>query len=590
LAARILNCRSCGGAGFTVYSSGTVRCAFCRGTGRRRARLVLTVVNVDTGTAASLDVVPGTLRPHAVSGRWRVDLMHLVRELAARVGAASFHELRRPDRPVRPVDELPLYLPGGWQPDLPPDRRLAAEATAIAGGTGPPWRVYLGRSTVEPAPDPDRRLSELCALADRLCLDLVVEACLTPWSTMDGGGLDWDIRYELPGGMPARFRLRYSDLPAAVAATRPREALHRLFGSNSPAPAHWIVPPPSPEPTTADADQVERRLVALCTGGLDDLGTPAAGAQAVRRDGHWYWCGLRGMGVTDSGTPEYARAYEPAEPSYLDGPIPDGEGLVVTVTDLAGRVAHANWHADAALPTALVGTQPGGQPVVQLAEEFRLARWATPFGVRPEHLFDAHSDHPADLDLREGVVTVTDPGRTPVGQYLARASRGRPGGRLLVVAAPPEVPSLAQVARVAFGLGLAVEVAVRNHRLDAGDPCKVHGEHWRVDLVTKDRPVLLDPPYKESLEQAIGYCWTNLEEAVTAAVAVDPAVPAPAPQQALPPDLGKLDLGRLPGVLSRVGDHHAGAVVVLRLDPDGHRLYLGDGLKPLADSSTPALR
>jgi hypothetical protein len=604
----VLNCDSCGGLAFHLYScecrrdgdkampepgcqlcrgSGifTLPCLRCRRTGRRRAQLVLTVVNVDTGAVASADVVPGTLRPHPVSGQWRVDLMALVRDLAASVDAVTFHEISSPGRPVRPVDELSMYLPVEWQPDLPVARRRSVEAAAIAGFHRSPWLIYLGQSTADRPPTPDQRLAELCGLADRLCLDLVVEARRMPRTTSEPGRLDWDVRYELPG-MTAATRIdRHGELPTAVAATQPRKALYRLFGSDSPAPAHWIQPPKATDPPTIDADQVERRLVALCTGGFDDIGTVAAGAQAIWREGRWYYCGLRAAGQTDDGAVGYARAYEPAAPSYLGDRIPPSEGVALTITGLSGKATHVNWPANLDRSAHPVGAQPNGRPVVQLAEGFRLARWAPPFGVRPEHLFDARSDYPIEQDLREGVATLTCPDADPIDEYLRRASAGRPGARLLVVAAPPDAPPLSHVVRLAFGLGFAVEAAVCNHRLDADDPCKIHGERWRVDIVSAESPIApSDVPLKDSLEQAIAYCWENLDQAVDAATPRDPTRALPVPQQRALPDDDDAD--QVAALLSRMGDRHAGEVVALRLARDGCRLYLGEEPTLLVDAPT----
>ena len=80
-----------------------------------------------------------------------------------------------PERPADPDGELSLYLPREWAPDLPAAERHALEAAALARRSYAPWLVYVGRGTAPDPPDHDRMLDRLRRLADRLCLDLVVE-------------------------------------------------------------------------------------------------------------------------------------------------------------------------------------------------------------------------------------------------------------------------------------------------------------------------------------------------------------------------------------------------------------------------------
>jgi hypothetical protein len=135
--------------------------------------------------------------------------------------------------PRRPLAEQSVPLPT-WRPGLPADRRRAIEAEAIAREDLYPWRLYLGRCAAPPAADPDRALGRLCAVADLLCLDLVVEARREPWGT-----LTWDVRYEVPGaGVPEQPGHRAHDLPEAVATTRVRDALAGLAERGLRAPVH----------------------------------------------------------------------------------------------------------------------------------------------------------------------------------------------------------------------------------------------------------------------------------------------------------------------------------------------------------------
>ncbi|WP_433231610.1 hypothetical protein ACQP2H_06505 [Micromonospora sp. CA-248260] len=128
----------------------TVACPDCDGTipagchrcarrGLRRAQLVLTVANLDTGAVASREVLPGTLEPRPQpAGGWVVDLTPRVRELAAEAGVAVT------------VDPVVVPVPTGWRPDLPAAERQEWAARALAGAARPAWRVWVGRSTAPP--------------------------------------------------------------------------------------------------------------------------------------------------------------------------------------------------------------------------------------------------------------------------------------------------------------------------------------------------------------------------------------------------------------------------------------------------------
>ena len=133
------DCEQCRGAGSVAYP-----CHRCKRCGRRRAQLVLSVANLDTGAVASHSVVPGGLDPEPTPTGWVVRLRDRVRELAASVGATV-------------TDEVPeLWLPSQWRPDLPALHRVELEAQAIVGLDNAPWRLFLGRSPTCAAGRPGR--------------------------------------------------------------------------------------------------------------------------------------------------------------------------------------------------------------------------------------------------------------------------------------------------------------------------------------------------------------------------------------------------------------------------------------------------
>ncbi|WP_326552546.1 hypothetical protein [Micromonospora sp. NBC_01813] len=134
------DCVRCDGDGTYV-----VPCESCRRQGRRRAHLVATVANVDTGAVASADFRPGG-GAHAHPqpdghGGWHLDLTPMLRRLADRVGVTVMHRLGSPDRPVT---GLTLPIERTWRPELPADQRYAREAAAVARHARASWLVYLG--------------------------------------------------------------------------------------------------------------------------------------------------------------------------------------------------------------------------------------------------------------------------------------------------------------------------------------------------------------------------------------------------------------------------------------------------------------
>jgi hypothetical protein len=618
------DCRMCGGSGRVATA-----CHSCGQRGRQRAQIVLTVANVDTGAVASTSVEPGTVAPVSdPGGGWRLRLGPLIRDLAAAVGAATWSDVYG-----RPDGELDVSLPRDWRPDLRMERWRALEAAAIAAQAGVGWHVYLGRSAAPPAVEPEHRLSQLCAVADLLHLDLVVEARRN--RTEDR--LYWDIRYDVPGArVPARARLDANDLVTAVSTATVVRAIAGISARGLTAPAHYLDRPTESAPVRphGNLDEVERRVVADCTDLRTGLALP--GAQAIWRNGQWWHTSLRVTGHTESlteqqtgqvvrrVTPVLRRGWEPPEPAWLGEriehlPCPDCDpgsrlraclctiggnpvdpdctscggaglrawalpchtcsdshrihsGVVVTITDLDRRVEHLNWRAGVAAPTPLVATHPNGKSLVQLPERYRLDALATKLGVRPDDLTELDGGWPVDQDLREGLVTLRRTDLDGLTQHVARAALGHPGARLLVLATPPEVPALADLIRLATGLGLGLAVSVRDNRDNESHPLRTHGMSWHVEFTPADPPtVTIDPPTRPSLPAAIAYSLEYLEIALVEAVPADPAQPIPAPLRTNPTDVDDPE-----PLIRRIGAHHAGEWVSVHFAAAGCHVYLRD--------------
>ncbi|MGI5145930.1 hypothetical protein ACQEVC_05940 [Plantactinospora sp. CA-294935] len=430
--------------------------------------------------------------------------------MADRAGTApeTLREVFDPDRPADAEGQLSVPLDPGWHPRLAASDRYDLEGRALARRAYAPWLVFLGhRDPVDPDSylrgldgrrDLSGQLDRLCRLADRLCLDLVVEA-----RAIATCAPSWVIRFEVPGSaVPEQPHGSHPDLPTAVARTTVADAWHDFAERGRTAPAHFVDPPlPDPDSTPfepVDVDQLERRILRDCA--------DAPGAQAVWRDGRWRHTRLRAEPETERLTEletgqvarwhrtTLARNWEPPAPSWLGPPIPHTRcpgcrgsgtrewllpchtcrggrrihhGAVLTVTDLADRVVHLNWRPEAA-PVRVVGSEPAGLPVVQLPERYRVGTWAATFGVRPEELHDPGTGRALDQDLLDGVVTLSDPDGDPVEAYLAAVARGRPAARVVVSAAGRDVPPLPRLARLVCGLGLVLQVTVADHRHDAG--------------------------------------------------------------------------------------------------------------------------
>ncbi|ABP53987.1 hypothetical protein [Salinispora tropica] len=619
------DCRVCGGDGGVAAP-----CWRCGRAGRRRAQLVVTVVNLDTGAAASRRLLPGRLDPPADPDNI-IRARDVVAGLAGTVGVRGLCP-----RWGRALDDEVYWLPRRWRADLPARERLVLEAEALAGQEYEPWRVYVGRGSEAPPPrEPGRELARLCELADLLHLDLVVEA------RRQHGAMAWAIRYELPGGPVPLDRPAHAwDLPSAVAATTFREAMRGLDERGRDAPAHTVRPVRTAGvPARVDLDRLGRAVRA-------DLADDAPGAQAVWRDGRWWHTPLRSAGsveeLRECATGQIVRrvrqllrrAVEPPDPVWwgepvehrpcpdcrpgtrlrrchcrLGAPGPDprcsrcsGAGfapsglacftcrdggripaaLTVTVTDLR-RVRHETWCPVLGESAPVVGYQPNGTPVYQLPPHWRLARHAPTFAVRPVDLTRLDEEQPVDQDLLDGTVTVFDPAVEPARQHVERIGAGLPGARLFVLAAAPDAPSLTDLLRLAHALDLAVLVTYCDHRLDAGDPTRVQGERWDIRLAARDAPVEAECPFRASVELAVARCVEDLDSHLLATVPREPDRPVPAPWSA--PSLPVADPT---GPLRRVGQHYAGQLVVVSFDRTGCRLWLAEGehVQPLARAAT----
>ncbi|WP_189043274.1 hypothetical protein [Micromonospora sonchi] len=328
------DCEQCRGAGSVAYP-----CHRCKRRGRRRAQLVLSVANLDTGVVASHSVMPGGLDPEPSPTGWVVKLENRVRELAASVGATVTDEA------------LTLWLPPQWRPDAPAVHRYELEAQAIAGLDNMPWRLFLGRSAAAPPVDPADRLVRLCALADVLLLDLVIE--------VRRHGQGWKVRYEVPGSPVPMFRIGHPDLPEALAGTDVADALAGLAERGRGVAARLVQPdqPRPPVVPAVEVDQLERRILADCVDPVDGVELP--GAQAIWRDGRWWHTSLRdGEPVEDlveQPTGQVMRrvrvplrrGFTPPDPSWLGAeigwrPCPDcvpGSRLRSCDCRLGGRTA-----------------------------------------------------------------------------------------------------------------------------------------------------------------------------------------------------------------------------------------------------------
>lgn len=539
-------CRLCEGVG-TVAAE----CRDCGGHGLRRAQLVLTVADRDTGAVASAEVVPGAVAPvpdpgHV--GRWRLDLLPVLHRLASEVGVAEPHMLAYPMQPVTRID---LPLPRDWAPGLPVDERHKLEAVMLAAWSATPWWVYTGHSRPGPPVEPAAAIGELCRLAELLLLDLVVEA-----RQVHGDALGWQLRFEIPGsGVPDVMPGWSTDLPAAVAATTVTEALRDLAWRGRDAPAHYLSPPAAaPRAPLVDVDQLARRIAAHC---LDNRG-----AQAIWRDGRWQHAGIRtgkpSERFFDRETGQLARyvstelerTWDPPPPSFWGDPVP-GEacpacrvpplvnpsvcrrcgdsrrvlhGAIVTVTDLDRRATHRNWPAESAPLTSGEGQRCCGLP-----HAYRINGLADDYGVDAAELVDTDHGRPVDSRLLDEHAHDAGHGPDALRQHFNTLTRGRAAGRIIVAATTSQaVPDLVDVIRLAVGLDLAAHVSVRH------DPGRCT-ESWTITLHAPGvPPAELPGPGLPTTRLAAAHCLEYLESELIRTEPTDPHEPLRVPQQPTP--------------------------------------------------------
>jgi hypothetical protein len=260
-------------------------------------------------------------------------------------------------------------------------------------------------------------------------------------------------------------------------------------------------------------------------------------------------------------------------------------GGVLTITDLRGRHLHLNWRpGEQGPPAAVVATYPSGVPVVQLAAHYRVGRWASHFGVRPEDLTGLDGEQVIGQHLRDGIVDLADPTADPVRTYLIGAVAGRPAGRILLRAHDWAGPSLADLARVTLGLGLALDITAVDHRHNTGQPHLVQGLRWAVELVDPGTPIGgHGVVHRHGVAEAVAYCLRYLGGALRSVVPAEPDRPVPIPQRPVPAGtgdgladlLGLPDAPRLTGPVRRLAAGHPGQAVTGRLDATGYRTAIG---------------
>ncbi|WFE26345.1 hypothetical protein O7623_23865 [Solwaraspora sp. WMMD791] len=563
------------------------------GADRRRAQRVFTVANLDTGAVASTSLIPGSFTPIPTpGGTWWLPYAPIVTDLATRAGIAPA-TLRDPDFPDEP-GRLPssgLMLPIQWQPGIPQRDRLRWEAVALTNRQVTPWLVLIGRSTEPPPPgDPARLLGRLCALADQLHVDLVLE--VRPSSSR--GGLSWDVRFEHPGGTVPDYQHRWiADLPTALATIPAERAVTGLTVANPHLPAHYLTedaltarPVPvglAGHPGGHDLDQLERRMVADAE--------QHGGAQAIWRNRHWWHTSLRPADTAG----KYVRGWEPPTPKHWGEAIPTHpcgrcadrvdppfcldcygtrqvrRGAVLTVTDLRGRTVHRNWRPDSAPEpaTRTLTDRPSGTTVWQLPEHYQIGALAAQFGVEPTDLTDIDGEHVIDQHLRNGVSQVAHTGGDPLDAYLGEVGATHDGARVMVLATDWPGPTLDALAAVVRGLGLALDVTVVDHRNTVGRPELSQGHSWSVRVVDPATPLAVDPvPTSASLPEAVALCYRYLHGALRATIPADQEKPMPVPQQAAAAGT-VADTGAWITQVRRLAANRPGQPATVRLHPDG---------------------
>ncbi len=547
-------------------------CRDCRQHGLRRAQLVLTVANLDTGAVASANVVPGVIEPGpAPGGGWRLALAPLLHELAERAGVApaTLLEPDLPDQPVNPDGELSLYLPYALAP-RPGRRRTAPTGSPRAGHpllrplAGLPrhrHRTRAARPRSAPRPALPARRTTLPRPGRRS----------PPGRPVRHPGVGHPLRN--PRRRCARPPRRPAPRPAYRRGAHHRPQRPRRAGPTVPdRPRSFRQPRPTPPrrdtpgtgrrrptrtPDPARPGRIVRRPRHLARS------TVATHRPATRRYHHHphhprhrpghpppHHRIPTQLGTTGTRPGRPNGSHRSAAPTAAgtgtrDWHLPchscagsryHRHGTVLTITNLAGRTVHLNWRPDEQPePPTLVATDSAGQPVLRFAGRYRLRGWATVFGVRPEDLTDPDTGHTISQDLFDGIVTPHHYGADPYPSYLANASRGRPAGRLIIAATPWDAPTLDQLTRIAHGLGFTVQITVTDHRDNLGDPRLIQGQSWHVELLHPNTPPAPpERPLHASLPEAIAYCLRYLGNALHLLIPDNPQQPIPTPHQPPP--------------------------------------------------------
>jgi hypothetical protein len=587
----VIACPTCGNTNLARPS-----CVACAGSGLRRAQLVLTVANLDTGAVASERLVPGSLvskcsPKRSQNGEWIADLSEIVQRLGTSVAAKSIFDVASPDHLFNSGDGPTLALPDTWRGDLAPELREAIEARVLVEQSPRPWRLFLGRSRAMPPTDPAARLQHLCDLADLLRVDLVIEARPRP----DATALSWDIRFDLPStGVPATPYGDHPDLRSALVDTDPIIALRDI--SNRPGNSHPRELAAIPQ-SLADLETITQWI-------NEDINQNFGYAQLVWRDRRWH-----------RAYPRKQAGHDGAEQDRSTQREGQPQEVMVTITDLDTRADHLVLRADSARlarpsqqPTANgCGSNDGcAAPirVVTLPEEFRLARHSARYGVTATDLIDLHTGRVADVRLRYGLMSVsgsptsaeadlaTSPAADPVIDFLTQITRGRSENRLFIGALTSEIPPLERLVRLAVNLELTIDLTIEICQDPSDIWATVHREWWSVDLRAEDCPEPLTiEPWQPSLRSALQDRLTYLDQVAAQAVPRDPNHPLPAPDSTIAPAPAYVERD-LAALLRQLGAQYPDHPVICRRDRRGWRVYRGPAPGAIAQllSFAPTLR
>lgn len=634
------DCKQCQGSG-----TRSLQCTTCGGGGNVRAQLVITVVNIDTGSIASETVLPGVITPEALQDTttsdktWVLPLQPIIDRLAGQVGGS----LLATDSAGVSLGK-PVLVGKGWHADLPTRQRLALEAAAIARAQALTRHRHFFTTTA-PSDDrtPDGMLARLASIADRLHLDL---CCYRHPTFSDEGdrlaSSGWSVDFELPGNdgpAPRSQRVSYPSLAEALVTTDPSAMLRRCWlrkDLSQIVPAHFI------KNTTEAAPRRDLGTTeSFLSGRINTLSDDTAGAVAVRRDGSWHFARLEPGTSRDeyreTSTGQirrleirtWSRQPSPPPPTWWGDPMPEqlcpqcetGEtwlpcdcadtmsglpdatcsrcggtgtrpgtsclwcgqigkiryGYTVTVADIESDAPafHVNvdlganpHHQHAPVPafTEMVHTQ--------LPEAARLTSRLFDAGIDLADLRDVTGLAPSSFLLDGGVVA---PEGTPaidlMHRHVTSASSGRPGGRVLLSWSPPTEATVAQVARLAWGLGYDLVLGAEDRNANQLAGTSLGGMRWGAALMRpgQEPDRLLTGAFgKRRLSLALQDCLDKLPHLLNIASGEKPAPldVVDAPQQPVSPQIPAAD--QLEAALSTLATRCGGLTahtVIARLAP-----------------------